>query len=108
LDGELICQWAKRTGRVLTVEENVLQGGFGSAVLELFEEKGLFSIQVKRLGIPDLFLEHGPQSLLRAKYEIDEDGIVKGARELIEDQSSSSIPLRRTKTSISRILPSPE
>jgi 1-deoxy-D-xylulose-5-phosphate synthase len=108
LDGELICQWAKRTGRVLTVEENVLQGGFGSAVLELFEEKGLFSIQVKRLGIPDLFLEHGPQSFLRAKYEIDEDGIVKGARELIEDQRLSSIPLRRTKTSISRILPSPE
>lgn len=108
LDGELICQWAKRTGRVLTVEENVLQGGFGSAVLELFEEKGLFSIQVKRLGIPDLFVEHGPQSLLRAKYEIDEDGIVKGVRELIEDQRSSSIPLRRAKTSISRILPSPE
>jgi len=108
LDGELICQWAKRTERVLTVEENVLQGGFGSAVLELFEEKGLFSIQVKRLGIPDLFLEHGPQSLLRAKYEIDEDGIVKGARELIEGQRSSSIPVRRTKTSISRILPGPE
>ncbi len=40
LDEELLCQWAKRTGRVLTVEENVLQGGFGSAVLELFQERG--------------------------------------------------------------------
>jgi 1-deoxy-D-xylulose-5-phosphate synthase len=108
LDGELICQWAKRTGRVLTVEENVLQGGFGSAVLELFEEKGIFSIQVKRLGIPDLFVEHGPQSLLRAKYEIDEDGIVRGAKELIQEQRSRSIPRRQDKTSISRILPNPE
>ncbi len=41
LDGELICHWAKRTGRVLTVEENVLQGGFGSAVLELLQDQGL-------------------------------------------------------------------
>ncbi|HEX9920447.1 MAG TPA: 1-deoxy-D-xylulose-5-phosphate synthase, partial [Candidatus Methylomirabilis sp.] len=68
LDGELICHWAKRTGRVLTVEENILEGGFGSAVLELLQEEGLSSIEVKRLGIPDLFVEHGPQSLLRAKY----------------------------------------
>jgi 1-deoxy-D-xylulose-5-phosphate synthase len=82
LDGELICHWAQVTGRVLTVEENVLQGGFGSAVLELFQEKNLSSIQVRRLGIPDLFIEHGPQSLLRAKYGIDEDGIVKCAQEM--------------------------
>jgi 1-deoxy-D-xylulose-5-phosphate synthase len=84
LDEDLICHWAKRTGRVLTVEENVLQGGFGSAVLELLQERGLFSVQVKRLGIPDLFVEHGPQSLLRAKYGIDEDGIVKGVKEIVE------------------------
>ena len=67
LDEELLCHWAKRTGRVLTVEENVLQGGFGSAVLELFQERGLFSIRVRRLGIPDLFVENGPQSFLRNK-----------------------------------------
>ena len=67
LDGTLLCDWAKRTGKVLTVEENVLQGGFGSAVLELFQERGLFSIQVKRLGIPDLFVEHGPQTLPQRK-----------------------------------------
>ncbi len=76
LDGDLICQWAKKTGKVVTVEENVLQGGFGSAVLELFQERGLFSVQIiKRLGIPDLFVEHGPQSLLRSKYGIDENAI---------------------------------
>ncbi|MCJ7782629.1 MAG: 1-deoxy-D-xylulose-5-phosphate synthase, partial [Desulfobacterales bacterium] len=41
LDANLLCDWAKKTGKVLTVEENVLQGGFGSAVLELFQERGL-------------------------------------------------------------------
>jgi len=84
LDGDLIVNWAKRIGKVLTVEENVLQGGFGSAVLELFQEKNLFTVQVKRLGIPDSFIEHGPQSLLRKKYGIDKDAIFNGARELIE------------------------
>jgi 1-deoxy-D-xylulose-5-phosphate synthase len=63
LDGDLICEWAQKTEKVITVEENVLQGGFGSAVLELLQERGLFSIQVKRLGIPDLFVEHGSQSV---------------------------------------------
>ncbi len=83
LDEELLCYWAKKTGRVLTVEENILQGGFGSAVLELFQGRGLFSIQVKRLGIPDLFVENGPQSFLRTKYRIDENSIVQEVIEMI-------------------------
>ena len=53
-------------------------------VLELFQERGLFSIQVKRLGIPDLFVEHGPQALLREKYGIDENGIFKEVKEMVE------------------------
>jgi 1-deoxy-D-xylulose-5-phosphate synthase len=89
LDANLLCEWANKTGKVLTVEENVLQGGFGSAVLELFQERGLFSIQVKRLGVPDIFLEHGPQALLREKYGIDETGIVKGAREMFDGSCGS-------------------
>jgi 1-deoxy-D-xylulose-5-phosphate synthase len=90
LDGNLLCDWAKRAGKVLTVEENVLQGGFGSAVLELFQEKGLFSVQVKRLGIPDTFVEHGPQALLREKYGIDAKGIFKGVKEMFEEGQSES------------------
>jgi 1-deoxy-D-xylulose-5-phosphate synthase len=85
LDGNLLCDWAKMTGKILTVEENVLQGGFGSAVLELFQERGLISLQVKRLGIPDLFVEHGPQALLREKYGIDENGIVEGVKKMFEE-----------------------
>lgn len=108
LDGDLICDWAKKIGKVLTVEENVLIGGFGSAVLELFQERGIFSVQVKRLGVPDLFVEHGPQSLLREKYGIDENGIFKAAKEMAEREKSPSIHPSQTKTSVIRMLPNPE
>jgi 1-deoxy-D-xylulose-5-phosphate synthase len=108
LDGTLLCDWAKRTGRVLTVEENVLQGGFGSAVLELFQERVIFSIQVKRLGIPDTFVEHGPQTLLREKYGIDEKGIFKGVKEMFEEERLESSHPSQVETSLSRALPNPK
>jgi 1-deoxy-D-xylulose-5-phosphate synthase len=108
LDGDLICHWARKTGRLLTVEENVLQGGFGSAVLELLQERGLSAIEVKRLGLPDSFIEHGPQSILRAKYGIDEDGIFKKALEMVEGRQLSSLPSSQTQTSVPRIPPYPE
>jgi 1-deoxy-D-xylulose-5-phosphate synthase len=108
LDGTLLCDWAKRTGRVLTVEENVLQGGFGSAVLELFHEKGLGSIQVRRLGIPDTFLEHGPQALLREKYGIDENGIMNGVRKMFEGEWSGSASTSQSETSESHHFHDPE
>ena len=99
LDGTLLCDWAKKTGRVLTVEENVLQGGFGSAVLELFQERGLGSVHVTRLGIPDTFLEHGPQALLREKYGIDENGIINGARKMFGGEWSGSASTSQSETS---------
>lgn len=108
LDGDLLCDWAKRIGKVLTVEENVLLGGFGSAVLELFQERGLFSIRVKRLGIPDLFVEHGPQSLLRAKYGIDENGILGAVQEMVGEEKSSPIRSNRNKASVRRAIPNPK
>ncbi len=84
LDQDLLCKWARKVRHVLTVEENVLMGGFGSAVLELFQEMGLFSLSIKRLGIPDCFIEHGPQALLREKYGIDEKGIFKEAVTMVK------------------------
>jgi 1-deoxy-D-xylulose-5-phosphate synthase len=102
LDATLLCDWAKKTGRVLTVEENVLQGGFGSAVLELFQERGLGSVQMTRLGIPDIFLEHGPQALLREKYGIDENGIINGVRKMFEGEWSGSASTSQSETSESQ------
>jgi 1-deoxy-D-xylulose-5-phosphate synthase len=105
LDGDLICSWAEKTGRVITVEENVLQGGFGSAVLELFQERGLFSIEVKRMGIPDLFVEHGPPALLRAKYGIDENGIFEAVKRMVEDKHPLAIRKDQADVSVPRVIP---
>ncbi len=80
LDGELLSAEARRTGAVVTVEENVLQGGFGSAVLEFFEEAGL-SPRVLRLGLPDRFVEQGSQAELWARYGLDPSGIAGSLRE---------------------------
>lgn len=76
LDTELILSLADRTGRLVTVEENALAGGVGSAVLGLLETHGA-SARVVRLGLPDEFIEHGPQGLLRSRYSLDEEGIAR-------------------------------
>jgi len=84
LDENLILSLAAKHGRVLTVEENVVAGGFGSAVLELLSDRGLFGVTLKRLGIPDIFVEHGSKDVLRKKYELDAVGILKNALALLE------------------------
>jgi 1-deoxy-D-xylulose-5-phosphate synthase len=66
---------AASLGRILTVEENALEGGFGSAVLEELNTLGLSDVRVERIGIPDEYVEQGSQSELRAQYGLDEDGI---------------------------------
>jgi 1-deoxy-D-xylulose-5-phosphate synthase len=92
LDAELILEHVNRIPRIITVEENMRQGGFGSAVLEMFNDAGLTGngIQITRLGIPDLFVEHGPQHLLREKYNIDAAGIVHAARAMLSDRPHMS------------------
>ena len=77
-----LTDYAKAAGTVLVVEENIKQGGFGSAVLELFADKGVRNLNIKLLGIPDLFVEHGAVSILKEKYGLDSSGIVKEAKEL--------------------------
>ena len=84
LDRELIMTWAKRTGRVITVEENMLQGGFGSAVLEMFEEESFFPRALKRLGVNDIFVPHGSQAILRNLCSIDTDAIENAALKMLD------------------------
>lgn len=75
---------AVSSGRILVVEENIRQGGLGGAVLELMNDMGLEKIRVRRIGLPDKFVEHGPTTLLRKKYGIDTSGILKEARDLCQ------------------------
>ncbi len=82
IDHELICSLVTRIPRVITVEEHILHGGFGSAVLESLNDNGVTGFRLRRLGIPDTFVEHGNQRLLISKYGIDARAVVEAAKEL--------------------------
>ncbi|KAB0666600.1 1-deoxy-D-xylulose-5-phosphate synthase [Oryzomonas japonica] len=75
LDEALILELARTHGRIVTLEENALQGGFGTAILELLEQHGLTGVPVLRLGYPDRFIPQGEQRELRAILGLDCAGI---------------------------------
>ncbi len=85
LDTEMICKLAESNRVLVTVEEAYLAGGFGSAVMELLEERGLLgNVKLVRMGVPDRIITHGDPKLLLAKYGLDADGIYSRTRELVE------------------------
>lgn len=75
LDHELIGQIAGRVRGLLTVEEGCRMGGFGSAVLESLSDQGICDLPTKVIGLPDHYIEQGPQDLLRHRYGLTADGI---------------------------------
>jgi 1-deoxy-D-xylulose-5-phosphate synthase len=79
LDMGLIGNLSAKIKLVLTVEENVLEGGFGSAVLEHLSELHINGLRVERIGLPDRFIEHGTQKLLRKITGLDAEGIARRA-----------------------------
>ena len=76
LDTELIFGVARKTGRIVTVEENVLAGGFGSSVVEVLTDAGIEDVFVHRVGMPDAFIEHGTAADQRQQLRLDAQGIV--------------------------------
>lgn len=83
LDEALILRLAEKCKVLVTVEENALQGGFGSAVLELLEKHGLCGIRVLRLGYPDAYIPQGEQHELRAILGLDKVGITASVRKFV-------------------------
>ena len=83
LDADLICTWAQKCGRVVTIEDNVRQSGFGSAVLELFSRRNQYGLKTCTLGHPDSFIEHGPQRTLWKNSHIDPPSIIRAAIKLM-------------------------
>ncbi|MGH6782274.1 MAG: hypothetical protein ACREB5_09230, partial [Sphingomonadaceae bacterium] len=63
-------------------------GGFGSAVLESLSDQGITGLPTNVLGLPDWFIEQGPQDLLREKYGLTAEGIYQGAKALLAQVSS--------------------
>lgn len=87
LDRELIGNLARRVRSVVTVEEHVLEGGFGSAVLEFLTTLNIKDLKVRRIGLPDCFIEQGSQKYLRNRYGLDAEGIEKVIRSLLKRDS---------------------
>jgi len=92
LDRKLV-DYARAAGKVLIVEENTRQGGLGGAILELFSDHGVSNLLVRRLGLPDAFVEHGPIPVLRRKWGLDKEGIMKEARALCQMRRDGSSPV---------------
>jgi 1-deoxy-D-xylulose-5-phosphate synthase len=94
LDRDLIIGEALRTGHLVSIEENALQGGFGSAILELLEKEGITGVKVKRLGIPDHFIEHGSQGQLRQDLGLDGAGIADAIESFLSGERKSGSAVR--------------
>jgi 1-deoxy-D-xylulose-5-phosphate synthase len=90
LDQDLIVEVAKRVRYVVTVEEGCKMGGFGSAVLEALSDAGVTGVRTKILGLPDWYIEQGPQDLLRERYGLTTDGIARSVKELVSKSSAVS------------------
>ena len=82
VDKEVLHSVFKEFRHVITVEDGVLKGGFGSAVIEFMSDNG-YNAEVRRLGIPDYFVEHGTQDELYQECGYDAEGIELAIREII-------------------------
>jgi len=85
LDRDLFLGLFTEVPGVLTVEDHVLHGGFGSALLELLADEGMSAVTVRRLGVPDRFIPHGTQDELRKICGIDKDGIMQAALQMVRE-----------------------
>jgi len=86
LDDELIAKYCTPHAKVITVEEGSLAGGFGSAVMERVQQLGIADVDFHRIGIPDEYVHHGAQDVLRAQYDLDAKGIAKRVREFVGEK----------------------
>lgn len=88
LDEELFHEIAQKFSKIITIEDGVINGGFGSAVLE-FVSKNNYQNAVIRLGIPDEFIEHGAQQELYAKLGLDADGLYKSFKKVMSEEATA-------------------
>jgi 1-deoxy-D-xylulose-5-phosphate synthase len=84
MDRTALLDLCSRATGLVTVEENALAGGFGSAVVETLVDAGARPLSVKRLGLPDEFIEHGSQGELRSEVGLNADGIFRAIEAVAE------------------------
>ncbi len=104
LDADLILDLATGTKRLLTVEENTLSGGFGSAVVNLLHKEGIHDIQVSSIGLPDKFIEHGEINVLRANCRLDAQCIAQEVLAMIAAADTTSPEKTKNKARAVRLI----
>jgi 1-deoxy-D-xylulose-5-phosphate synthase len=107
LDNETVLRAIEQANVVITVEEGALPGGFGSAVLEAAADAGISTAHIRRLGVPDRYIEHGERNELLADLGLDATGIAAAARDAISALRESAGPMgaRRHAPSEHSLLP---
>lgn len=90
LDIDAICELATSHRVLMTIEDNALAGGFGSAVIELLSDRGIL-VPVARIGLPDSFVEHGPLAALRRQVGLDPQAIADASLKLLAGQASRGV-----------------
>ncbi|MGZ7033305.1 MAG: 1-deoxy-D-xylulose-5-phosphate synthase, partial [Thermoanaerobaculia bacterium] len=85
-DDDLIARFCKPGAKIVTVEEGSLAGGFGSVVMERAQELGLVDVEFHRIGIPDEYVHHGGQDVLRAQYDLHAEGIARRVRAFVANK----------------------
>lgn len=88
LDKELFHEIAQKFSKIVTVEDGVIDGGFGSAVLEFMSDNN-YQNNVIRLGIPDEFIEHGSQEELHAQLGLDAEGLYKSFKKVLNKEATT-------------------
>jgi 1-deoxy-D-xylulose-5-phosphate synthase len=83
LDTDLLGALLTRVPRLLTVEDHVISGGFGSAVIEFLADAGITGVEIRRLGVPDRFIPHGTQDELRKLCGFDKDAIAQAVLQMV-------------------------
>jgi 1-deoxy-D-xylulose-5-phosphate synthase len=84
LDEKMLLSILKGFDKIITVEENALLGGFGSGILEFAEAHGINNVLIRRMGIPDKFIEHAPRKKLLSILGLDQDGIAQMVRSVLK------------------------
>lgn len=83
LDEEMLHGIASRFKKIITVEDGVIKGGMGSAILEFMSDNNYHDIEIKRMGLPDSFVEHGSAKELYHQCHIDKEAIIQSIKEFI-------------------------
>jgi 1-deoxy-D-xylulose-5-phosphate synthase len=91
LDDDLIVRYCRPGSRIVTVEEGSLAGGFGAALIERVQQLEIGDVAFHRIGIPDEYVSHGSQEILRSQYDLHPEGIAARVRSFVRG-SAESLP----------------